>query len=74
MLTNRLQRIKNEIQEKRVKSFTDTELLEILNNLDSLEKLIASADNRNLNESRQLFEMIIRPEGNICKTCGRTLR
>ena len=74
MLTNRLQKIKNDIQAKNVKSFSETELLEILNNLDRLENLIASSENKSINESRQIFEMIIRPAGNNCQTCGRTLK
>ena len=74
MLTNRLQRIKENIQSKNVNTLNETELLEIIETMDRLENLISSSEGKSLNESRQIFEMIVRPSGNVCQSCGRTLR
>ena len=73
MLTPRLQKIKTNLQGKYLKSFDETQLLTILDRMDKLEILIASSENATLNESQQIFEMIIRPLGNECNICGRTL-
>jgi hypothetical protein len=73
MLTNRLQKIKDNILSKREKSFSDINLLEILERLDGLENLIASSET-SPTESRLILEMIVRPASNECGVCGRTIK
>lgn len=73
MLTNRLQKIKNDILAKRVQSFSDTELLEIIERLDGLENLIATSET-SPSESRLILKMIVKPESKECEACGRTLK
>ncbi|MBL7770016.1 MAG: hypothetical protein JNK20_13625 [Flavipsychrobacter sp.] len=72
MLTNRLQLIKRDILDKRVKSFSDTELLKVLERLDGLEDIIATSQT-SPPESRFILEMIVKPASKECAVCGRTL-
>ena len=77
MLTNSLQKIKNDIQSKRVLSYSDTELLEILNHMDAVEDRISSGQaltDPPSFKSEVILEMLIMPEGKGCSICGRKLK
>jgi len=71
MLTNRLKLIKENLLSQRILSTNEKRLIGLINKIDEAEQNISTAI-----ESRDkdlLVEMIVRPGGNKCNICGRTL-
>lgn len=72
MLSTRLQEIKNKLSTK-VLSDEDEQLLNIINNINTLEQRVVNAHSNN--NLRFITESIYRPGGvEICGVCGKTLK
>ncbi len=74
MLTDRLQQIKIEIEQKVNISSPEKRLLEMLTIKDNLEeKIILALQDDNLEGLIDRYTMIIKPGGIECGSCGRSL-
>ena len=71
MLTSRLTEIKNDLRSKSPRTSNEIKLLELIEKVDFTEQRIVSAFNSS--DSQRLLEMIVKPGGDECPVCGRTL-
>ena len=73
MITQRIAQIKALLQVKSPKTESDIEALKLIEELDRMEDTLHN-NYISSGNTQFLLEMYIRPQGDSCERCGRTLK